>query len=501
MAKQIEFEGTVHEFPDDFTDADIAKALKASVPSSETKPRTTGSIPGDLLAGLGASVLQLPIGAYDLVRKVSPLSLPAPSEYIQGLGKPPETTAGKVGEFGGMAAQFMVPGGAVTKGVRALEAAGAGRLATTLARGLGEAATAGGVEAVRSGGDVGATGRAAATGGVFGAGTEAVSPAVAKLATAFLGKSTGAGAETIKTALSATSPRFKDAMRNKITEMEIVQDVRDAVERVVENRSQAYRQAFGQLDQNIRLNNAPTMKTILAELPNFKVGIDPKTLKLTFTNSRLASSASAPDRELMQEGVDMVRNWSDFSPAGMDNLKQAMYDLSKKADPRVEPFFLRVADSLKQNLNNNVPGYQKLTKDYADASEMLNMVRRELSTNAPNPGTMIRKLSYALNQHNSFRKLVLEMLDNAAGSDIKETMAGYALRDPMARGLAGVAQGVSAGFGGIPTLLRSVALGSPRAVGETLAFLSALKRSGIPRPPSLTPLAPAIGAQIAPPPQ
>jgi len=72
MPKQIEFEGAVHEFPDDFSDAEIAAALDGGAPET-TQAAAAGGMPGTASA-VTAGALGLASAAPAIVSGVNMLA-------------------------------------------------------------------------------------------------------------------------------------------------------------------------------------------------------------------------------------------------------------------------------------------------------------------------------------------------------------------------------------------------------------------------------------------
>jgi len=125
--------------------------------------------PVNLLEGVGAGVMSLPVGVSQIVHKVIP-GIPAlPESYAstEGLGIP-----GKIGKFGEQTAEFLVPASKITKALEAAPKVGAVIKATPwlakTARIGTDAATAGGLSYLESGGDPKAAAQSAATVGLLG---------------------------------------------------------------------------------------------------------------------------------------------------------------------------------------------------------------------------------------------------------------------------------------------------------------------------------------------
>lgn len=119
--------------------------------------QSTGSIPGDALAGVGAGAIHTILGAYKLVRMIPGVGdkLPPPSEFIDALGVSPDTIAGHVGNFAEQLGEFMIP---ASKAAKITEGAG------LITRAAAQAAAAGATRAAQTGGDAGQTGTAMALG-------------------------------------------------------------------------------------------------------------------------------------------------------------------------------------------------------------------------------------------------------------------------------------------------------------------------------------------------
>jgi hypothetical protein len=185
--KRIEFEGQIHEFPADFTDADIAKALRsvstgavekarerdARMGMSAAPPPNVFSVVADMLegdtgivGGAAKNVLGLVTGAGKLAR-----------EYIPGVAKLDDlvrpaivdttvrTPGEKLGSAGAEIASYAIPAGSAEK-LTASVARNAGPAIKVLARAGGQATVAGAHAAAREGDLNAATVPAIIAGGV-----------------------------------------------------------------------------------------------------------------------------------------------------------------------------------------------------------------------------------------------------------------------------------------------------------------------------------------------
>jgi hypothetical protein len=128
----------------------------------------------DTLAGIGAGVISTGVGAYNLARKIPGVDqvLPAPSPAVQAATQAPPGFFGGAGKFAEQTGEFALPMSKVAKAAELLPA---------VARVGAEAATAGGVAGVQTGGNPSAMAGTAATTGLLG-GLGAMIPAGAKAA-------------------------------------------------------------------------------------------------------------------------------------------------------------------------------------------------------------------------------------------------------------------------------------------------------------------------------
>jgi hypothetical protein len=260
--------------------------------------------------------------------------------------------------------------------------------------------------------------------------------------------------------------------------VQIVNDLKSALNQVTAERANAYRGAVANLDQSIQTDITPAQMAYAKQMYHYNIYPNRNAPGLNFSRSTITS---ASDRRLVGNLKNDLQNWPDLSPNGLDALKQRVYSYAGDASPQVAPLFYRVADQLKNELESKVPGYKDLTSNYAASSNLIRQVQSELSANNQNPGVSIRKLSNALNQNNEYRQTLLEALDNAAGSHLKEQVAGNALKGLMPRGLQGVIASSPALYGlwlHNPHLMAEVVLSSPRVAGEMMAAISAMKRMG-----------------------
>lgn len=182
MPKTIRYEGQTHQFPDDFSDADIQAALSMAQPAKPA-PAQSGilDVAADAATGVGKGVLSTVVHGGDLIRRGLGMERIVEKPEVKALITP-TTTAQKVGYGVEQAAEFLVPGAAVSRAAKGVQAATSGMrgggIVNAYGRAVLEGAAAGAVSGVQTGGDTGAMRDSALTGwALSGAGSAIVAGA------------------------------------------------------------------------------------------------------------------------------------------------------------------------------------------------------------------------------------------------------------------------------------------------------------------------------------
>lgn len=363
-----------------------------------------------------------------------------------------------------------------------------------------------------------------------------------------LGVTSGEGAQAIRTGWARLSTGgtaalpFKNVMRRKLTELDILQDFREPVQNIRNQRAARYQDQLRDMSQNATpLELAPVRQQLTKELERFNVrevpatGPSPELQRLSVsqagkkfelltaeqqqglrelaerlgmpsevtTGTKLDLSrvpiANPSERALFENIVHDIQTWGsqpgDLTPLGVDALKRRVADFYTSSS-QARAFVQRMKEHIRNLLDTEVPGYRQMTADYAKASELVESIEAELSLGVKaNPGAAIRKLSYALKQNNEYRKILVEALEQYAPADLMGELAGFHLRGIVPRGLTGrlIAVGLTGAAikGSItPMLLVDVLATSPRAIGESMVLLSAAVRAG--RPLARAAMEPAV---------
>jgi hypothetical protein len=309
---------------------------------------------------------------------------------------------------------------------------------------------------------------------------------------AAIGAATGAGTEAVRLAVVKNTERFRAAMRGQRSLLEIVDDVRNSVNDLRRVRGEKYRAALREFEgATTPLSLTAVKEAIDGRLLDFRVrrtalpkkgskGPLGQPLDITLDEvKQLDFSASAVGEAAQKEiaaAVNLVENWTDTSVLGLDALKRRLGDFY--SDSSQARAFIASLEKEVANTLNKVPGYNKMTRSYAAATEVIELIDKEMSL-SQNPGASVRKITNALNQNNNYRQVLLEALDEASGTGLLDEVAGSAFESIAPRGimrpLAGGSLIYSVGTGTLEAL-PALALTSPRGMGELLTAISAVRR-------------------------
>lgn len=313
---------------------------------------------------------------------------------------------------------------------------------------------------------------------VAGKGIKVVSKPIMEVAAGGLGITTGAGSETIRAA-GRGGKAFRSALRGKTSELDAVEAVRGAYGDLKKKRSKTYRsQLKDTMSAGPGLTDNPAVKTlnklIGPEEFNIKAFRDKKTgrLKWDFSRSNLDRSTWAGMSELFTDIVD----WDDFSPRGMDRLKQRIGDYHAPSK-NSSAITTQLYDSVRNELAAKVPGYKKLVGDYEEFSNRIGEAESALSLGKKyNADTILRKLNTMMRENQDFRRSIVKQLEGVSEKDLRGMIAGSAMRHvvpgnkllPAIVGSAGASAAVSTGN---PAIMLLLSLSSPRLVGEFVSLI------------------------------
>ena len=302
---------------------------------------------------------------------------------------------------------------------------------------------------------------------------------VGKVATPFLGVTTGAGGDAISTAFKSgasgadAQKLFLDNLRGNVAPDEIVPKALQAMKDLSGQRTSDYKTNKAAL----KLENAPVnFKNIQKKIIDFE-----KSKKFEGM-SELSKKGQNKLIEIKKIVNEWQKNPALHNAKGMDMLKRRI-DAEYPTGLAVGDSGIVVSEirnSVKAQILDEVPEYGKVMREYETAMKLEKQFTSELSLGKnTNAGTTLRKLQSSMrNNVNTSYGNRLEMLKKL-DPDLVTEIGGQALSNIAPRGL----QGLSAGTIGAvapftnPTALLALPLQSPRLVGETAFKIGQLSKS------------------------
>ena len=315
------------------------------------------------------------------------------------------------------------------------------------------------------------------------------------VAAAGLGKTTGAGVEAIKeTFKNPNVIKFaREAGRDGgalSLQRQALEDSQAGLQSIIEKRGKEYRAEL----EKITTGKLPIDKQKMSEIIN-KARTKAVELMDSYGINTVVDDAGKPidigfdgstitqNKEIVKKALKDVIFWQDNTPAGLDVLKKRLSqfknDIPASETGGARNFIQQLQDTVKNGLNKNVPGYEKMTKKYAQASDLIDDIRDTLSLNdGARQETAVKKLQSAFRDNNDLRKEFVDMLTKESGQDIMGKIAGAQMSPTMSKGLSGaiLPGSIAAGVGmlrpeTVPLVATYIAASSPRLMAELTSIL------------------------------
>ena len=289
-----------------------------------------------------------------------------------------------------------------------------------------------------------------------------------------VGMSTGSGATAIREALKG-GDAFTQAMRGKITETDVLNTARGALHEIKQQRGAAYRSQLAKLkDATTPIDISDVKSAAQKWLGDY--GIKKVKNGLDFSRSTLRNNQAAASE--VKAVYDAINEWGrkpgDTTAIGLDTLKRVIQDSYTTQNPS-RAMVRNLANKVKSKIVSEVPEYEKMTKDYADASSVIDDMQRGLSLgDKAATDTALRKLMTAMREDKTFRRQLIEKLHEQSGSDVAGAVSGLLMKNPWSNRLGPIAHfyGTSAiaAYLHNPALVGLLPLASPRLMGEVSRY-------------------------------
>lgn len=307
--------------------------------------------------------------------------------------------------------------------------------------------------------------------------TKAVGLPTAKLGADIIGGiGTHTGGESLKQATRSgyeggkSAESFASNMRGKVPYTDVLQSTKENIAEMGRQKSAQYRIGMAQVSGD---------KTVLS----FN-GINNEIAKardvVTFKGKVKNTKAAEKLREIAKE----VNDWENLDPAqyhtpeGLDALKQkigGIVDSIPMEEKTARMVGNNIYQSIKSEITKQAPTYAKVMQEYSDAAEQLREIEKTFSLGGKaTADTAMRKLQSLMrnnaNTNYGNRLNLMEDMQAQGGNQVLPALAGQSLDTWTPRGIgsaiAGGLSGTAGYLGGPAAALGTLAVQSPRLMGE-----------------------------------
>lgn len=266
---------------------------------------------------------------------------------------------------------------------------------------------------------------------------------------------------------------FQENIRGNEPMTDVVDDARQAVNNMRQQRGAAYRSGMSQ--------HIATDPTVL-DFKKIDTAVQGAGAIKNYKGQNLSPSAAGINTKMSEA----IEEWKNLDPKqfhtveGLDALKQKLGDI-RDATQYGTPERVaadRIYHAVRKTILEQAPEYGKIMKGYEEASSQIKEIEKALSLNQnASVDTALRKLQSALrdNVNTSYgsRKALAEYIEKSGAKHLMARLAGQALRPWTARGLGKLGMQIGAEIAltaGSPdklaALAASVPFMSPRITGE-----------------------------------
>ena len=298
-----------------------------------------------------------------------------------------------------------------------------------------------------------------------------------------LGVTTGVGGDTIKAAYGAGktgNQSFWNNLTKKSDPTEVLDIAKNALSNMKMEKNNAYRSGMVDIAND---------KSILS-FDKIDNGVQNALDKMSFKGQ--ARNDVALDK--ISKAQNEINKWKNLDPVeyhtpeGIDALKQRIGGIlegipyeEKTARGAVQEIY----NSVKQSIADQAPSYNKVMKDYSEASDLITQIQNSLSLkDKASVDTAMRKLQ-SLTRNNvqtnyGQRVKLAEELSKYGGQDIMPSLAGQAMSEWSPRGIVGKGEDLAAIYAAFthPKALAAFPLAMPRVVGATTYGLGKVAGAG-----------------------
>lgn len=309
-----------------------------------------------------------------------------------------------------------------------------------------------------------------------------------------LGALSGKGTATFETALQRPLAAKEGLKLTDKTASEIAKESRNAFFKLSDEVSDAYGKSLEQIEkayrktslvpkigrgavyqnqagETIKLTLQGVKSKLTQTLKDFQVFVDPKTLKISTANSAILRREAGD----IQQIFDIVQNWKDFSPTGLNRLatKVGGFRRSGASFDKLNAIVTATKKSIREYLGERVPEVKVLNQEFFKRSQFLDSISDILGVKSKVGGDkelrrVFGKIATLFDKNKELARLTIQEFEEQAGVDILGREAGRRLGQPITVS--------SASFGGlINTIFQTVFDPITRGIPVTAASIQTIK--------------------------
>jgi hypothetical protein len=265
------------------------------------------------------------------------------------------------------------------------------------------------------------------------------------------GAGTGAIDEALKSGKTTGQTQFDKALKGKISGEEVVENAKEALNVIKNNRSDSYVKQLDELPNQF-LSKEPISQKLDILMKKFGYRwINPNKglIESKYTKGALGKQSEDDIKNI----VSTVNKWGDkegdLTPRGLDTLKRYLDDFYSESS-NARAFVSDLRKTVNDTISSQVPNYKEMTSGYAEATTLIKEIEQGLSLKKSGISGRItadqtlRRLLSSMRDNFELRKELVQTLGAQSGEDLSGQIAGYALKSPVPIGLAGTGPILSA---------------------------------------------------------
>lgn len=319
------------------------------------------------------------------------------------------------------------------------------------------------------------------------------------------GAGTGAAEETVKSGKTLGETQFDKALSGKISGEEVVNNAKEALNVIKDQRSVAYRKQLELLPQQTidkkpitdeveslverfgyRFNKQQDI-TPVPNMPGFgyskltkqiePMQISKDIIEPVYTSGGLGKAAEKDIKDIVTTVTKWGEKEGDLTPKGLDTLKKSLDDFYSESS-KARAFVAQLRRKVSDTISEQVPQYKEMTKGYSEATNLIQEIEQGLSlrktgmTGRVTADQTLRRLMSSMRDNFELRRDLVNTLGAKAGEDLSGQIAGYTMKGFMPIGLAGTGPAIAAEIALAkfvdPHFWPLIAASSPRVAAEFL---------------------------------